>query len=108
MPIEITGHNRPQTSGAGEGTPLRAARDDAAPAQKQAGTGPMQDTVSLTGTAALMHKLDAEIAALPIVDMKRVDAIRQSIADGSFSIDPLRVAERLIQSEGALQARGRG
>jgi len=107
MPIEITGRHGPQTNGAGEGARVRPGTGDPA-AQKQAATGTTQDTVSLTGTAALLQRVDAELAAQPVVDMKRVDAIRQAIADGTFSIDPQRVADKMMQVEGALQARGLG
>lgn len=105
MAIEINGRIPPQASGSGESTQLRAVRnEDGAGANKTGAAANTQDTVTLTGTAALMHRLDAEIAATPVVDQQRVDALRQQIADGSYSIDPMRVAEKLISAESSLFA----
>lgn len=107
MPIEISGRTPQQTGGAGEGAQLRAVRSDDAATQKQAGAAATpRDTVSLTGAAALLHRIDAEIAAQPVVDTQRVEAIRQRIAEGSYEIDPLRVAGKLMQAEMALHGRG--
>lgn len=102
MPIEISGHNLSQAGGAGESAKLRAVRgEDKAATQQQTGAT-STDTVQLTGTAALLQKLDAQIAAQPVVDMQRVEAIRQQIANGTYQIDPLRVADKMIRAETAL------
>lgn len=108
MPIEITGQTPPHTGTAGEGNSVRAIPIGTAAGAKTgagketAGT----DTLSLTGTGALMQKLDAAIAATPEVDMERVNRIRQAIEDGSYEIDPARVAEKLLSFESMLQSRG--
>ncbi|MDR2877129.1 MAG: flagellar biosynthesis anti-sigma factor FlgM [Chromatiales bacterium] len=101
MAIEISGHNLAQTGSAGDSAKLRAVRsDDNAAAQTKAGV--KTDTVQLTGTAALMQKIDAQIAAEPVVDLQRVEAIRQQIENGTYQIDPQRVAEKMIHAETAL------
>ncbi len=40
-----------------------------------------------------------DMAARPPVDAMRVDALRRSIADGSFRIDPAAIADRLLTAK---------
>lgn len=57
------------------------------------------DSVQLTDTAARLSGLQAEVAAASGVDIERVDAIRQQIADGSYQVDADRIADALITIE---------
>ena len=57
------------------------------------------DDVKLTDTAVRMQKLEAQLAETPEVDRSRVDAVREKLQSGSYSVDPQRVAERLMQIE---------
>lgn len=63
------------------------------------------DTVSLTGTASQLRALEQQIANLPVVDVQRVESIKQDIASGSYQIDPPRVADKMIQIESAINQR---
>lgn len=108
MPIEITDQTTAHAGTASEGASLRSTRIDT-DAGRSAGAGTESgslDTLSLTGTAALMQRLDAAIAATPVVDMARVNRIQQAIANGTYEIDPARVAEKMLAFETALQSRG--
>jgi len=51
---------------------------------------------------ARLRKLESTLAQLPVVDRQRVEATRQAIADGSYRVDPARVAEKLLAFESAL------
>ena len=107
MPIEITGQSTPHAGNTGESTSLKLVRNDAQQAQKQDKPGTsLNETLSLTGTSALMQRLDAEISAQPVVDSQRVDALRSAIDAGSYTIDPMRVADSLIEHETALHGQG--
>lgn len=57
------------------------------------------DSVQLTDTAARLSELQAEVAAASGVDIERVDAIRQQIADGSYQVDADRIADALMTIE---------
>lgn len=108
MPIEITGQNTAHTGTAGEGASVRAIPIGATAGAKT-GTGQeagSTDTLSLTGAGTLMQKLDAAIAAAPAVDMERVNRIQQAIENGTYEIDPARVAEKMLAFETALYGRG--
>lgn len=104
MTMEINGQPPIPAGASGDSAGLRSVRGDDADRNTRAPeTAPRPaDTISLTGEAALMQRLDAEIAATPIVDQARVDDLRQQILDGTYRIDPERVAEKLIASETAL------
>ena len=57
------------------------------------------DSVQLTDTAARLAELQAEVSAADGVDLQRVEAIRQQIADGSYEVDADRVADALMTRE---------
>lgn len=99
MPIELNGLSPPPAPPSGEGTPTRPARAEptAGDAGSRAAAG--SETVSLTGTAARLQRLEEELASLPVVDASRVEAVRQAIADGTYRPDPGRVAGKLLAFE---------
>jgi negative regulator of flagellin synthesis FlgM len=60
------------------------------------------DSLTLTDSAINLKKLEESIAHLPIVDMKKVEEIQTKINDGSYSINPDKIAQRFIEMEIAL------
>ena len=78
-----------------EGTPEGAAGQTAGPSRAS-------DSVSLTPAAQLLRDVESRVAAQPVVDSQRVSAMREALADGSFNIDPARIAERMMGMEQAL------
>lgn len=62
-------------------------------------SGSNGDTVKLTGVALGLQNLDSAIARTPAVDVKRVDALRNAIANGNYQIDPHAIAAKLLGSE---------
>lgn len=60
------------------------------------------DSVQLTDTAARLAELQAEVSSAEGVDLARVEAIRQQIADGSYTVDADRVANALMTMENEL------
>lgn len=57
----------------------------------------VRDEVELTADAAKLRELEARLAELEITDPKKVEAIRQAIADGTFKVDAQAVADGLIK-----------
>ena len=105
MAIEISGQYPAQISNAKAETKGQVGRTDPVLPKQQTGQPSTPDTVTLTDTAAQLHKLEAAIAAAPIVDTARVEDVKQAIRDGRFQINPHRVAEKMLRFENAL---GRG
>ncbi|MEJ2418124.1 MAG: flagellar biosynthesis anti-sigma factor FlgM [Exilibacterium sp.] len=58
-----------------------------------------QESVSLSREAQTLNRLESAISAAPEVDSDRVEAIKQALTNGSYDIDPGRIAERLLQSD---------
>lgn len=61
------------------------------------------DTVTLTDTASQLHKLGTMIATQPVVDLARVDSVRQALNAGHYEFNSVRVAEKMLRFENARQ-----
>lgn len=62
------------------------------------------DSITLTDSAINLKKLEDSISHLPIVDMQKVEEIQNKIKDGSYSINPDKIAQRFIEMEIALSS----
>jgi negative regulator of flagellin synthesis FlgM len=69
----------------------------AASAGKTAG-----DDVQLTGAARSLAGIEQSLRAQPAVDELRVAAVKERLQNGSYEIDPQRVADKLLRLEGDL------
>lgn len=98
MPIDINGLNNVPPHVAGETAQAQTQSVHKAPsaAQQEAGKPATGDTVSLTDAANLLKKLEKSLDALPVVDTQRTEALRRAIADGTYQVDPQRVADKLL------------
>lgn len=63
--------------------------------------GPVQspDTVNLTESATRLRHIEGSIGELPVVDAQRVEGVQRQLATGSFSIDPVSTAGKLLEME---------
>ena len=61
--------------------------------------------VTLTETAAKLQKLESSVANQPVVDTKRVEAVKQALADGSFQVDSKRTADKMADFENLLASK---
>lgn len=57
------------------------------------------DSVAITAIAKEIHKAFESSSAASTVDLDRVAAVKKALADGSYSINAERVAEKMIQFE---------
>jgi negative regulator of flagellin synthesis FlgM len=90
------------TSVASNRTP-QSARDNTSPATT--GNPPQSggnEEVQITSTAAQLASLGQKLSSMPAVDQNRVARITQSLADGSYSISPEKIASGLMRSDHAL------
>lgn len=68
--------------------------------------GPKPANVHVTGAARNLAALEQSARAQPPVDELRVAAVRQRLQDGSYDIDPQRIADRLLRMEADLAGNG--
>ena len=101
MAIEISGQHPAHLSNAKPEETGQVGRPDPTLPKQQTGQPSTTDTVTLTDAAAQLHKLEAKIASLPIIDTARVEDVKQSILSGKFHIDSPRVAEKMMSFENA-------
>ena len=57
------------------------------------------DTISLTSTAAQLRALEQQLTSQPVVDVERVNKVRNELNSGSFDFNPDRVAQKMIGLE---------
>ena len=89
------------TSVATNRTP-QSARDNTSPATTANAPSGGNEEVQITSTAAQLASLGQKLSSMPAVDQNRVARITQSLADGSYSISPEKIASGLLQSDHAL------
>lgn len=78
--------SRGKTTAAGQG------QERPAPQQPEASAGN-------SGPSSRLQAVLDRISQTPEVDQARVDALRQSIAEGNYPIDADRIAERMVELE---------
>jgi len=62
------------------------------------------DSVKLTESARTLHAV-AQGGQDSGIDAKRVEQVRQALADGSYKIDAGRIADRLLSLEGQISGK---
>jgi negative regulator of flagellin synthesis FlgM len=69
-------------------------------AKPAADNNPMKDdSVAITDTAQGIKKALEYASTTAVVDGERVAGVKKAIADGSYQIDPNRIAEKMIRYE---------
>ncbi|NLS11633.1 flagellar biosynthesis anti-sigma factor FlgM [Vibrio sp. SM6] len=61
-----------------------------------------QDSVSLSSQGKAMGQLQQSMAATPAFDAAKVAAIKEAIANGSYQVDPERLADNIMKFENEL------
>lgn len=64
------------------------------------------EAVTVSSQLTRLGELSQKLADMPEVDMQKVAAIKQGLADGSLQIDAEKVAASLLQFEAGYQAKG--
>lgn len=65
-------------------------------------TGATDDRVQLTDSARALQEA-ARTDSGATVDTKKVEQVRQALANGSYKIDPSRIADRMLAVESKLK-----
>lgn len=98
MSTKIDGSGERYTPPVSRTAPTRATVMTTA-AGKPDGGSPRGDAVSLTRDAQLISETRIAAQNAPAVDQQRIDAVRQSLRDGSYQIDARSIAARLLKTE---------
>ncbi len=79
------------------GTGLQKKQDQAA-GVAEGGAAAGVD-VRITGAARDLAAIEQGLRELPVVDEARVAAVRQRLDEGSYRVDPQKIADRLLHVE---------
>ncbi|XAW89116.1 flagellar biosynthesis anti-sigma factor FlgM [Vibrio sp. CDRSL-10 TSBA] len=63
---------------------------------------PRSDAVSLSSQGKAIGEMHNEMAATPSFDSAKVAAIKEAIANGSYKVDPEKLADNMIKFENEL------
>jgi negative regulator of flagellin synthesis FlgM len=101
--IDGFGQKPPQVNGGKRGGTVERA--DADPKSAGGQSAARGDTVTLTESARQLQRLEDAVAASPVTDSQRVQALKETIARGEYQVNAERVADKIIQSERELTGR---
>lgn len=102
MPIDINGISSTKIHGPTDDSQLKKPVEQPAQ-QMQSEQSSTSDTVSLSDDAVQLGKIDNTSVAAPVIDTQRVEQVKKAIADGSYEVDPAKVADKLMQFESMLK-----
>ena len=71
-------------------------------AEQESGKSSAKDTVSLSDNAVQLGKIDNTVSSPPVMDTQRIEALKQAISNGSYEVDPVKVADKLMKFESML------
>ncbi|WP_260259089.1 flagellar biosynthesis anti-sigma factor FlgM [Vibrio intestinalis] len=58
-----------------------------------------QDAVSLSSEGRAVGEMHSQMASQPAFDQAKVDAIKEAIANGSYTVDPEKLADNMMRLE---------
>ncbi len=92
------------TPTSGQGAPVdNQGHGNKNPSSGESGTATgSPDRISLTGEARQLREIETRLASEPVVDSQRVEAVRSAIDAGTFTVNPERIAEKMMSLEQAL------
>lgn len=105
MSIEINGIPPSKVSSATDDSQVKRAVEQTS-TQQESGKSATSDTVSLSDNAVQLGKLDNTAVSTPVVDTQRVEQVKQAIKDGTYEVDPAKIADKLMQFESILKPKG--
>jgi len=105
MPIEINSISSSKVASATDDSQVKQAVEQTS-TQQESGKSTTADTVSLSDNAVQLGKLDNTAVSTPVVDTQRVEQVKQAIKDGTYEVDPAKVADKLMQFESILKPKG--
>ncbi|MCX4024777.1 flagellar biosynthesis anti-sigma factor FlgM [Endozoicomonas sp. SM1973] len=81
----------------------KAAKSTLQPQSEQNTQPPKQVSVELSAEAKQLQKLQQKASQEPQVDEQKVARIRAALAEGSYSVNPEKIADKLFELESLLR-----
>ena len=106
MTTKISGYKAPDLLAplaGSSGSCAAAEKASAANAAATQVTASAADQVTFTGSAQTLQKLGAALAKAPVVNSAKVASVKQSVNNGTYTINTGSVADKLLQFDGELK-----
>ncbi len=105
MPIDINGLPNTHTQASGDRNILPVGERKPVGQNTDNGRSSVKDTVSFSDTAVRLGRLGVAVDDTPVVDTQRVEQARQAIQDGTYNVNPARIAEKMMALENLLSGK---
>lgn len=106
MSIEINGQSPSLTSHITQSNGKDEARNEqTGTSQPSDRPGVEGDSVSITNTAGMLKHMEATLSSVPVVDQQRVADIKQALSNGTFNVNPDRIAAKMLNLESMIRPR---
>lgn len=69
-----------------------------AAATKGASSSGSREKIDINPLSSQLQALESSLEQVSVVDMARVESIKQAISEGRFKVDPDAIADRLIET----------
>jgi negative regulator of flagellin synthesis FlgM len=102
VPTKISGLDSKQTVSVGASRSVQRPQNAVSGGTGSAPGSAGGSDVQITGTARQLATLEQAVRDLPAVNEARVTQIRTAIEQGTYTVQPEHIADRLIQLEQAL------
>ncbi len=106
MSIDINGISSPGMQKPVDESQLKKPEQQPAVKPDPTAGNATKDTVSLSDNAVQLGKLDQSTVSAPVVDTQRVEQVKRAIANGDYAIDPVKIADKMMQFESMLKPKG--
>ncbi len=93
--IQSTIGNRSRTD---TGASVKSSSTEKAEVPTQKSTEP-QSQVSLSSEGKILSRLETNMQDIQAVDSDKVATIKKALEDGSYSINPERIAEKMLEQD---------
>jgi negative regulator of flagellin synthesis FlgM len=92
----------PKGAGNGVQSVDKSQTDAAGATASSAAPSSSADQLTLTSSARTLQKLSAAVAQTPVVNSDKVAAVKQSIQNGTYTINAGSIADKMLQTESEL------
>ena len=104
MSSKISGIDSAQIASVGAGRPVKRTPDAIGGGESAGVSDESAQDVQITGTARQLADLEQKVRDLPAVNEERVSQLRSAIEQGTYTIQPQRIADQLMSLERALSS----
>lgn len=85
---------------------VTAGRTERTAVEESTGPSTAKDTVTLTETAEQLKSLENMVAKLPVMDISRIEHLREAVANGTYESNYAKVADKMVGFERSLAGLG--